>query len=880
MAAAFLSGCAGNGPTDLKCEYQSGDVLIEAGSSPRLSWINSAEQTAYQIKVSSSDKPSKDGNIWDSGKVESDESHLVPYAGATLEPMDTYYWTVRIWDKKGKASGWSKPARWTTGPGKDWEAEWIGAPWQNDERGEWYTRYPMFRKEFEVGPGLKDAKIFISGLGYFEARLNGEKIGDDFLAPGLTDYTLRPFLGENPRIPLDPEVTAYRTLYLCYDIADLLRQGGNAIGVTLGNGYFHTRPTAQSAQCEPYGVPRLIARIELTYKDGRREHICTDTSWKAAVSPFTFGDVWAGEVYDAREEQPGWDRAGFDDSAWASAVERTAPDGALTANNGPTDKVTEVFKPISFEKQEDGSFKVDFGTVISGWVHFNGIKGRQGDTLKINYISEYPSPVCEYVFASEDPVDYAPRFTWFVFRDVVISGIDDLTEGQLVAEAVNTDVPVNSTFTSSNPLFGQILKIFQRAQIDNMHSAVASDCPHRERLPYTGDGEVAMAAVLSYFDAASFYNKWIDDVIGSQHPETGYVPNGAPWEPMCGGGPAWGAAICVMPWEFYLRYGDKSVLEKSLEGMKGYLKYLKTWERPDGTILVAKTTPDGKPFYWYNLGDWLPPHVDDSYAGTGLPDEGLVHTFIYWLCARNTALAAKAAGNEALASEAETLTENIRSAFHSTFYNEEQKSYGFYGSNVLAVYMGVPDERRDDVLATLRDELEVKCNGHLNTGIIGTRYLFETLSMNGMGDLAYTIMNQRDYPSFGWWLEQGATTTWEQWNGRDSRNHPMFGGGLTWYSRVLAGVDTDPWEPGFKHIIIRPIPSKELTDVEYSTMTPYGKVASHVSHDGKSVKMEVTIPFGSRATVYVPRSVEEAAGKPMSDDSYTVREVGPGIWTF
>ena len=477
-------------------------------------------------------------------------------------------------------------------------------------------------------------------------------------------------------------------------------------------------------------------------------------------------------------------------------------------------------------------------------------------------------------------MDYAPRFTWFVFRDVVISGIDDLTEGQLVAEAVNTDVPVNSTFTSSNPLFGQILKIFQRAQIDNMHSAVASDCPHRERLPYTGDGEVAMAAVLSYFDAASFYNKWIDDVIGSQHPETGYVPNGAPWEPMCGGGPAWGAAICVMPWEFYLRYGDKSVLEKSLEGMKGYLKYLKTWERPDGTILVAKTTPDGKPFYWYNLGDWLPPHVDDSYAGTGLPDEGLVHTFIYWLCARNTALAAKAAGNEALASEAETLTENIRSAFHSTFYNEEQKSYGFYGSNVLAVYMGVPDERRDDVLATLKNELEVKCNGHLNTGIIGTRYLFETLSMNGMGDLAYTIMNQRDYPSFGWWLEQGATTTWEQWNGRDSRNHPMFGGGLTWYSRVLAGVDTDPWEPGFKHIIIRPIPSKELTDVEYSTMTPYGKVASHVSHDGKSVKMEVTIPFGSRATVYVPRSVEEAAGKPMSDDSYTVREIGPGIWTF
>jgi alpha-L-rhamnosidase len=883
LAAAMLvclAGCKSVSPTDLRCEYQDGLVVVDTDS-PRLSWINSTEQTACQIIVSTDRKHSKGALVWDSGKVASEESHLVPYAGPALEPMTEYWWSVRIWDGKGKSSAWSKPARWVKGPSPDgWDAEWIGAPWQEDARGNWYTRYPMFRKEFKVGRGLENAKIFISGLGYFEARLNGDKIGEDFFAPGLTDYTLRPFLGENPRIPLDPEVTAYRTLYLCYDIAGMLKEGDNAIGVTLGNGYFHTEPTASWAQCEPYGVPRLIARIELTYKDGHKEHISTDTSWKAAESPFVFGDVWAGEAYDAREEQPGWDKTGFDDSKWAAAVIRTTPDGSLTANDGPTDKVTEVFKPVSFEKQDDGSYKVDFGTVISGWANFKGITGKAGDTLKVEYLSEYKSPRCEYIFAGDSPVDFAPRFTWFVFREAVISGIDNLTPGQVTAEAVNTDVPVNSSFSSSNPMFAQILKIFQRAQMDNMHSAVASDCPHRERLPYTGDGEVAMAAVLSSFDASSFYNKWIDDVIGSQHPETGYVPNGAPWEPMCGGGPAWGAAICVMPWEFYLRYGDKSVLEKSLEPMKGYLKYLETWTKKDGTILVAKATPDGKPFYWYNLGDWLPPHIDDSYAGSDLPDESLIHTFIYWLCARNTALAAKAVGNEAVAREAYDIQERIRSAFNTAFYDEAEKSYGFYGSNVLALYMGVPDDRRDDVIATLRDELEVKCKGHLNTGIIGTRYLFETLSMNGMGDLAYTIMNQRDYPSFGWWLEQGATTTWEQWNGRDSRNHPMFGGGLTWFSRVLAGVDTDPVEPGFKHVIIRPIPAPQLTEVNYSTMTPYGEVASHVSHDGKTVKMDVKVPYGSRATVYVPVSVETTAADPMSDGSYTVHEVGPGNWSF
>ena len=875
IVCLLTAACSGNAPVSLTCEYQKGDVLTDCTAAPRLSWVNTTQQTAYQIIVSTSKKQDGEHIVWDSGKTDSGESHLIQYGGPRMEPMQDYWWSVRIWDQDGKASAWSEPAHWVTGPAQDgWEAEWIGAPWQADERGNWYTRYPRFRKEFSVRSGLKDAKIFISGLGYFEARVNGEKVGDDFLAPGLTDYTKRPFLAQNPRIPLDPEVTAYRTFYLCYDITALLDKGRNAIGVTLGNGYFHTRPTHRSAQCEPYGVPRLIARIELTYKDGHKEHISTDTSWKAAESPFIFGDIWAGEVFDARQEQPGWDKAGFDDAAWTAAVRRTAPEGALTANNGPTDKVTEVFKPVSFEKLENGSYKIDFGTVISGWAHFKGIKGNAGDTLRVEYLSEYPSPKCEYIFAGDAPVDFAPRFTWFVFREAVVSGIKDLSPGQITAEAVNSDVPVNASFSCSNPLFAQILTIFQRSQIDNMHSGVATDCPHRERLPYTGDGEIAMAAVLSSFDAASFYHKWIGDVIGSQHPVSGYVPNGAPWEPMCGGGPGWGAAICVMPWEFYLRYGDRAILEDSLEGMGKYLGYLGYWERPDGTILVARTTPDGKPFRWYNLGDWLPPQ------NNALPDDALVHTFLYWLCARNAAYTATALGETAAAGKYKALQERIAAAFNETFYDPESHSYGDYGSNVLALYLGVPDERLADVRATLKEELEVKNNSHLNTGIIGTRYLFETLAMNGMNDLACTIMGQRDFPSFGWWIEQGATTSWEQWNGKDSRNHPMFGGGLTWFSRILAGVDTDPAAPGFKHIIIRPIPTKKLDDVRYRTMTPYGAVSSHLWHDGTTVNLEVSVPFGTTATVYVPKDVEETARDPQSDEHYTRYDVGPGVHTF
>ena len=865
LSAILCAACAGSAPADLRCNHQSGVVLTDPGIAPRFSWINKAPQSAYQIVAYA------DETVWDSGKVMSADSHLVPYSGPELEPLADYFWKVRIWDDKGRASAWSAPSRITLGP-EEWEADWIGAPWQKDERHAWYTRYPMFRTEFEVGPGLESANLFISGLGYYEARINGEKVGDDFFCPGLTDYTKRPWLAESERIPLDPEVTSYRTLYLCHDISGMLSAGANAIGVTLGNGYFHTRPMDPSDQCESYGAPRLIARIELVYRDGRREHVTTGTDWKSAPSPFVFGDLWAGETYDAREEQPGWDKPGFDDSAWQSAVIRNKPDGPLTANPGPTDKVTETLRPVNFEKQEDGSYKVDFGKMISGWVKLNGITGNAGDTLRIMHLSEYPDERCEYIFSGTEPVDFSPRFTWYVFREAVISGVKDLSQEQVVAEAVNSNVPVNAEFTCSNPLFETILELFERAQMDNMHSGVASDCPHRERLPYTGDGEIAQAAVLSFFDAESFYNKWLADIVGSQNPETGHVPNSAPWEPMCGGGPAWGAAICIMPWEFYLRYGDRTVLENSLEGMRKYLQYFGSWTRKDGTVHVQKARPDGKPFLWYNLGDWVAPF--------GNPDDAIVHTFYYWLCARNTALAAKAIGNKEAEDEASGIMNRVWNAFHAGFYNADEKSYGDYGSNVFALYMGVPQERLGDVRATLRQELEVKYNGHLNTGILATRFLFETLSMNGMGDLAYTIMNQRDFPGFGWWIEQGATTLWESWNGDASRNHPMFGGGLTWFSRVLAGVDTYPDAPGYRHVIIRPIPAPQLDDVCYTVDTPYGKLSSHVSHDGKDVRLEVTIPFGSTATVYVPVSLADVTANPMADTSYTVHEIGPGKYTF
>lgn len=875
LLGAGALAIAQNGPAALRCEHQDGEVLIDT-QHPRLSWISDRSQAAYQILVASSAGKLAKGkaDIWDSGKVDSGESHLVAYSGPQMESMKDYFWAVRVWDRDGNASGFSEPARWTTGmfDESDWKARWIQAPWMVDEYPRWFTHAPMFNKEFTVKKGLVSAKAFICGLGWFEMHLNGQRVGDDYFAPGFTDYTKRPRLIDNPRIPLDPATSGYRTLYLCHDVTSMLRDGKNAIGVLLGNGYFHS-DFFNDQRNENYGVPRLICQIVLTYKNGSREFVCSDTSWKAALSPISFHDLYKGEVYDANLEDESWDKAAArNGTTWKDAIGSTAPDGRLTANMGPSDKVMLELRPESFEKLENGTYKVRFDREISGWIKLTNVAGKQGDTLRVKYLPDYFVGKSEYLFKDDRPVSWNPRFTWYVFNEAVISGVRELEASQVVAQAVNSAVKLNSEFDCSNPLFVRINDIWRRSQMDNMHAGVASDCPHRERLPYTGDGQIAMETVLYNFSAEAFYNKWLADIRLSQHPETGYVPNGAPWEPMCGGGPAWGAAICIMPFEFFQQYGDYQVLRDNLDAMKAYVGYFSKWIRPDGTVLVQTTKPDGTPFYWYNLGDWSP--------AWQTPDDALVHTFYWWLCAHYTALSASAIGETRTANEYSRMADKIRSAFNKSFYDPHRKSYGDFGSNVYALYMGVPDERLKDVRKTLRNELEVKYHKHLNTGMVATKFLFEVLSRNGMGDLAYSIMNQRDFPSFGWWIEQGATVTWEQWDGQYSRNHPMFGGGLTWFYKILAGVDVLPDGPGFRHIQIRPVPVAALRDVRYSTETPYGKVVSKVSHDSYKVRMEVTVPHGCRATVFVPKSVPAAASNPLSDASYVRHEVGPGHWTF
>ncbi len=512
------------------------------------------------------------------------------------------------------------------------------------------------------------------------------------MVPAVSLYGQRKTAGEIG-IMTGNNFSEYRVFYLCYDITGLLRPGENAAGVILGNGFYNPG----NYWCEGYGTPRFLGQIHITYADGSEEVIAGGPAWKASRSPILLDNVYDGEHYDARKEQPGWAEPGFDDSGWEAVALRKAPGGTLQAQTAPPDRIMERLSPVKMEKLGDGHYRVDFGEEISGWLRINRVTGEAGRRIDIRYLCESAVGDNSYTLRGGGPGSYAARFTWFVFREVeILNWPGELLTGDITAEAVYSDVATSGHFTSSDTLFNAIQKIWRRSQTDNMHGGVASDCPHRERSPYTGDGQVSCVTVMHNYDTRAFYTKWIGDMRGAQNQENGYVPNGAPWQPGCGGGPAWGAAICIMPWEFYVHYGDTTILRDTYEAMKGYVRYMLTWTDPQG-IMHSKAPDPEHPNQWINLGDWCAPGE--------LPPTEMVHTFYLWRCASFAANTATVLGKPTEAEEFGRLAMNTAKAFHRHFYDETTGSYGPHGGNIFALRMGVPESRKARVLAALREDI-------------------------------------------------------------------------------------------------------------------------------------------------------------------------------
>jgi len=899
------SSQAGIIPVGLKCENLDNPQVVDIVK-PRLSWFNIAgddergqAQTAFEVRVAGTKDKLLNGQVdlWNSGKVNNSQSVNVVYGGKALTSRQECWWQVRTWDKNGKISEWSEPAFWSMGllNPSEWKANWIGAPWQGEEpipdpvRGENRQSVlkeppppaPMLRKKINVNKEIKAARAFVTGLGYFEFYVNGEKVSDDVLVPNQTNYGKRPGL-EKAGIPLPDDFREYRVMYLSYDISGFLKRGENVLGAIVGNGFYN----APMNWTQSYGTPRFISQIYITYTDGSEDVILTDGTWKVSKSPIVMDLIYQGEHYDARLEQPGWNAPGFDDSSWENAILRKTPEGIMKAHMSPADKVMEQIKPVAVIKSSDGKYYVDFGQEISGWVRISGVRGNAGRVIDFDYICESANGDNTYTMSGNGDESYTARFTWFVFRQVAVSNWPgNLSADQITAEAVYTGVKTTGKFETSNPLFNAINKVWWRSQTDNMHGGIASDCPHRERSPYTGDGQVSCVTVMHNFDSRGFYTKWIQDIVGAQIEETGYVPNGAPWQPGCGGGVAWGAAVNIMPWEYFLHYGDTSLLEYTYDAMKGYVKYMLTWTDGDGIMNSQREGLNGKPLRWFNLGDWCAPGQ--------LPPDMMVHTFYLWRCADFTAKAAKVLGNPGEAAEYTALAERTRQAYHRKFYDQEKGSYGKSGGNIFALVMGVPADQKQRVIEALKNDI-TEDNGHLDTGIFGTQFFFEVLADHGLQELAYEAMNKRTQPSYGWWIEQGATTSWERWDGSGSRNHPMFGGGLVWFYRKLAGMNTDIDNPGYRNIIFRPQPAGDMTFASYSNLTPYGTAGIRWEKKGNGLAVDIKVPVGSTATVYVPAgsvSQVKESGSTIKknnlnitfagmEDNYAVFRVGSGSYAF
>ena len=858
----LLAACSQLRVDQLRVEYRENPTTVDA-LHPRFSWVNEAldeqqrglRQSAYQIGVASTREGAQAGDydVWDSGKQPSNQSHLVSYGGPALQSGADYYWRVRVWDQDGHASDWSEPAHWGMGllNTSDWKAHWIDSP--QDDGGA-----PLFRKSFELQQPVRQAKVFVCGLGFFELYLNGQRVGEDYLVPNVSNYTRRDTLDRTPHLKMIDRFSGYRVFYLSYDVTDQLQPRTNTLGAVLGNGFYQPDKTIASV----FGHPCLLVQLEITLADGTKQLVTTDETWLTKPSAIHYNGIYHGELYDANDETPDWALASCSEQAWQPVRLVEGPIGELSAQMAPIDQITEILQPVSLTELEPGRYEVDFGKEIAGWIRFQSLQGTKGDTLQVHYVCESPQGTQQYVFKGDSAESYAPRFTWFVFSKAIITGVKQLRADQLQAEAVHTDVASAADFHTSNELFNQIHAIWRRSQLDNMHGGIASDCPHRERLPYTGDGQAACQTVLCNFDAGAFYQKWIRDMRDAQDKVDGYVPNSAPWQPGCGGGVAWGAAMNLMPWEFYVQYGDTAMLEACLKPMQEQVCWMLQWQRPDGTMYQQRgQAGDPTPYYWFNLGEWCPPY--------GLPKDDLVHTFYLWKCADYTARAAGVLGQQAIQHQYQALADRVWEAFHRAYYDAEQQSYGDFGSNVYALAMGVPADRQAAVVASLRKEIVETHTGHIDTGFLGTKYFFEVLSAYGLHDVAYTVMNQTDFPSYGHWIAQGATTTWEQWDGGNSHNHPMFGSGLTWFYRYLAGVRPDEQAAGFRHIVIRPYWTEQLPEVYYAYQTPYGEVISDIHRTENQWEIRVTIPVGSHATLYLPtvhgvlesgKPVEQATG--------------------
>ena len=874
--------------TELKTERMVNPMSIDTPT-PRLGWIitsqkNDVLQTSCRIIVASTEEKAQalDGDLWDT-TINGSKSQWISYAGKTLKSNTRCYWRVKVNTTQG-SSDWSDIATWNVGllTESDWSGQWVGLDkamaWDiEDVHSQLSSRY--LRSEFKLDKEIKRATLYISGLGMYEAFINGKRVGNQVLAPAPTDYR--------------------RTvLYNAFDVTSLLAEN-NAIGVTLGNGRYYTMQQKKKPyKIANFGYPKLRLNLIIEFADGKKKVISSDSKWK--LNPdgaIRSNNEYDGEIYDARKEFDGWTLPGFNDKAWLPAERVAIPYGTLRGAMSPNMKVVKTLKPVSINRRGN-SIILDFGQNTAGWLKTRIGNIAAGDTVTIRYAEKLDSAGCLYRvnFRNALSTDYyiangkeqgrwwSPAFSYHGFRYAEITGLKDIGTEDVIAEVISDEMEQTGTFHSSDETLN---KIFNNAVwgILSNYKGMPVDCPQRdERQPWLGDRTRGCFGEAFIFDNNKLYAKWARDICEAQR-EDGCIPDVAPayWN-YYSDNITWPAALPFSMEMMLNQYGDEQPIYQYYPAVKRWLRHMKDRYANNGLMPRDK------------YGDWcVPPedikmiHSQDAKRKT---DGTLIATAYYYRLNKLMQRFALMQGLDADAKDFEQEADNVKKAFNNAFLHINKGTAEvtdhllypdstFYGNNTVTANLlpyafGMIDDNyvRDEVQKNIIKNIITDNKGHISCGVIGVQWLMHGLTDMGRGDIAWLLATNKKYPSWGYMAEKGATTIWELWNGdtaspkMNSGNHVMLLGDLiSWIYEDLGGIKADEAIPGYKHIILKPDFSvDEIDDINTSYKSIYGMITSRWTKAQGKLAWHVEIPANTTATLYMPDG--------------STRNIGSGTYDF
>jgi alpha-L-rhamnosidase len=857
----------------LRIEYLEAPIGIDARA-PRFSWQltgsrRDAAQSAYQLLVARSESALFDGSalLWDSGRVSSDDSTQVSYAGPTLESRSRYFWRVRVWDEHGRDLGLSPIAHFEMGMlnENDWSADWIGP-------GDSSDLTPLLRHEFSVQGKVRQARVYVSSHGLYELSINGRRVGDQVLTPGWTSYN-------------------HRLQYQAYDVSNFLNNGVNAIGASLGPGWF-SGVVGLRGNKENYGKGvALILQMHITYDDGRSEIVGSNETWNSTTGPIRRSGIYEGESYDARLDKAGWSTANYDDAGWNPVKRIEASKAVLVASQGPAVERIEEIKAQKIFKTPAGDTVVDFGQNLVGWVHLE-VQGKAGTRIRLRHAEvldhlgnfytdnlRTAKQLIEYTLKGGGRESFEPHFTFQGFRYVAIEGYPGaLRLSDLKAVVVHSAMPRTGDFVSDKPLLNRLQHNIIWGQKGNFVD-VPTDCPQRdERLGWTGDAQVFLPTAAFNMDVAAFFTKWLKDLVADQLPD-GSIPFVAPDilsipdDPQAGAA-GWGDAATVIPWNLYLAYGDRRLLEAQYPSMQRWVAYVASRAGADN---IWDGDTDNQ------FGDWLDFFSAAKNTRYGSTSTDLIATAYY---ARSVDILRRVAGllgKNKDATRYAALHDAIKAAFGAKFVAAD----GTVGEGTQTAYVLALDFDLlpEGVTAAAAEKLanDVRQRQHLTTGFLGTPHLLRVLSRYGYVHEAYALLNREDFPSWLYPVKQGATTIWERWDGlkadgsfqdagMNSFNHYAYGAVGEWMYQTIGGIRPDEQAPGYKHFSVSPQPGGGLKHAAARHLSPYGEIVSEWRISGEHMSLIVNIPPNSSASIILPRAARSAV-----EEGRRVLKVGDGI---